>query len=222
MITQIRENLCAVGRAYKAFKQAFVFGKITDALFADFEKSLRDSLGEYEIVYDYIWGKDSLNIDGVTKNYIPQTGDTVVMDISVGKNGVWCDVCRTFFVGEPTKEQRAVYEMVKRSLRVGHNALKVGARASEIYRAVNSVYEENGKRLVHHAGHRIGEKPLLQPQFLSENEDLLVCGGIYTVESGLYEDFGLRLENDYLLKENGAEDLFEGILPLDIKEYILK
>jgi hypothetical protein len=42
------------------------------------------------------------------------------------------------------------------------------------------------------------------------------------VESGLYCDFGIRLENDYLLNTDGAVDCFEQLLPLDIKEYVLK
>ena len=218
----IERQLKAVSFAYKEFKNAFKYGKTVDELFAVFEQSLKNSLGEYEIVYDYIWGKESVNIDGVTKNYIPQVGDTLIMDISVKKDGLWCDVCRTFFVGEPSEEQRSIFELVKESLRAGHKALKVYAKASDIYFAVNSVYALNGKKLVHHAGHKIGEKPLMQPQFLADNETKLDCGELYTVETGLYENFGIRLENDYLLQKNGAEDLFEELLPLDIKEYVLK
>ena len=214
--------LQAVSLAYRAFKNSYKDGRSTDELFLIFEKSLKDTLGEYEIVYDYIWGKDTLNVDGVTKNYIPQVGDTLIMDISVGKDGVWCDVCRTFFVGEPTAEQRAVYELVKSSLRAGQNALKLGAKASDIYKAVNTVYALKGKTLVHHAGHKIGEKTLMQPQFLSGNMAELVVGELYTIESGLYEDFGIRLENDYLVTQNDAEDLFEELMPLEIEEYILK
>ncbi len=219
---QIKNTLKAVAAAYKDFQNAFAQGRTADELFAAFEDSLKRSLGEYEIVYDYIWGKDTLNIDGVTKNYVPQAGDTLIMDISVKKNGVWCDVCRTFFVGEPSEAQRTVFELIKQSLRAGHAALKAGAKACEIYRSVNTVYELSGKTLVHHAGHKIGEAPVMQPQFLDGNETPLVCGDLYTIESGLYEDFGIRLENDYLLTENGAKDLFEELLPLNIKEYILK
>ncbi|MBO5411691.1 MAG: aminopeptidase P family protein [Clostridia bacterium] len=217
-----REILKAVSVAYQAFKHAFAIGKNSDELFSVFENSLKQSLGAYEIVYDYIWGKDSLHIDGVTQNYLPNQGDTLVMDISVGKDGVWCDVCRTFFVGEPTKRQAEVFQMVVRSLRQGQASMKVGARALDVYRAVDGVYALHGKKLIHHAGHRIGEKPLLQPQFLEENETLLENGKVYTVESGLYEEFGLRLENDYYLTDGEAVDLFEDLLPLDIKEYILQ
>lgn len=218
-----REILYSVGRAYRDFASAFEYGKTSDELFGAFKQSLDNSLGSYEIVYDYIWGADSLGIDGVTIGYVPKAHDTLIMDISVGVDGVWCDVCRTFFVGEPSDEQIKAYKTVLASVRAGHKALRDGVEARDVYAAVNTVYESVGKSLVHHAGHRIGEAPLLQPQFITENNDKLVVGNTYTVESGIYEDFGIRLENDYLISEEGAEDLFEDILPLDeIKEYILK
>lgn len=220
-MSDINKILQAVAVAYRDFKNAFRPERSSDELWDSFQNSLRGSLGEYEIVYDYIWGKDTLNIDGVTKNYIPKTGDTLIMDISVGKDGVWCDVCRTFFVGTPTERQRSVFERVKQSLREGHKALKAGAKARDIYQNADTMYALNGEKLVHHAGHRIGKKPLLQPQFLADNETPIVCGELYTVETGSYEDFGIRLENDYLITEDGAEDLFEHLLPLDIEEYIL-
>jgi Xaa-Pro aminopeptidase len=84
------------------------------------------------------------------------------------------------------------------------------------------VHERQGKTLVHHAGHKIGESCLMQPQFLLDNNTALQVGDFYTVESGAYQNFGVRLENDFLLTEDGAEDLFEEILPLNIEEYILK
>ncbi len=219
---EIKTILTAVSKAYKDFQSAFRVGKTTDELFLAFSSSLEKSLGKYDIVYDYIWGKDTLNIDGVTKVYIPKTGDTVIMDISVGVDGVWCDVCRTFFVGEITDNQKEVFELIKQSIRAGHSALKVNAKASDIYSAVNAIYEKESKTLVHHAGHMIGEKPLMQPQFLLENHTLIESDKTYTIESGLYEEFGIRLENNYLVNDKGAEDLFEELLPLDIKEYILK
>ena len=218
-----RTILLAVGKAYRDFAASFEYGKTTDELFVAFKQSLDESLGEYETVYDYIWGADTLGIDGVTKNYVPKDGDTLIMDVSVGVEGVWCDVCRTFFVGEPSDKQIEAYNTILASVRAGHKALCDGTEARDVYAAVNAVYESVGKSLIHHAGHRIGEAPLLQPQFLTEKSEKLVSGNTYTVESGLYEGFGIRLENDYLVNKTGAEDLFEDILPLDnIKEYILK
>ena len=217
----VLENLIAVAKAYKEFKNCFEYGKTTDQLLENFKKSLDVSLGEYEIVYDYIWGKESLNIDGQTTGYYPKDGDTLIMDISVGKDGVWCDVCRTFFVGEISKEQEQTFEFLKKALNVGQKAIKKGAKACDVYNAVNGEFLKIGKTLVHHAGHQVGEKPLMQPQFLTDNNTLLELGKVYTIEPGLYEKFGIRIENNFLLTEDGAVDLFEELLPLNIKEYLL-
>lgn len=217
-----RDILCAVANAYRHFRASFSYQKSSDELFDAFCDSLTQELGEYEIVYDFLCGKDTVNVDGITKGYFVQPGDTVLMDISVGKDGVWCDVCRTYFVGGITEEQRRRFEMIRSSLRAGERALRAGAVARDIYGAVNAVYEQQGETLIHHAGHRIGSAPLLQPQFLSENDTALLAGETYTVESGLYRDFGIRLENDFLLTNNKAADLFEDLLPLCVEEYILK
>lgn len=218
----ILDNLKAVAKAYKQFKNHFEYGKTTDELFENFKRSLDESLGEYEIVYDYIWGKDSLNIDGQTTGYYPKVGDTLIMDISVGKNGVWCDVCRTFFVGEISQEQEETFEFIKNALRVGQSAIKKGSRACDVFNIVNQEFLKIDKKLIHHAGHQVGEKPLMQPQFLAENTALLEIGKFYTIEPGLYNRFGIRIENNFELKEDGAVDLFEQLLPLNIKEYLLK
>ena len=218
----ILDNLKAVAKAYKQFKDRFEYGKTTDELFENFKSSLDESLGEYEIVYDYIWGKESLNIDGQTTGYYPKDGDTLIMDVSVGVDGVWCDVCRTFFVGEISKEQEKTFDFIKHALRVGQRAIKKGVRACDVFRAVNEEFLKIDKTLVHHAGHQVGDQPLMQPQFLPENTEFLEFGKYYTIEPGLYDGFGIRLENNFELKEDGAVDLFEQLLPLNIKEYLLK
>ena len=218
---ELQTLLLATVHAFEAFANHFTLTKTSDELFEPFTRSLTQELGEYDILYDYIFGEDSLHIDGVSRNYMPQVGDTVIMDISVGRNGVWCDICRTFFVGEVSEEQERVYEMVKRSLRRGEAALRSGATARDVYRAVNAVYRENGKKLVHHAGHRIGEQALLRPQFLPDNTTPIEAGNAYTIESGCYDGFGIRLENDYWVGEDETENLYEPMMSLDIKEYVL-
>ena len=141
---RILKNLTAVKNAFSAFKNAFSLGKNTDELFEVFKNSLDNELGSYEILYDYIWGEDTAGIDGVTKNYTPKIGDTAILDISVKYGGVWCDVTRTFFVGEPTKEQVNRYEMLKSAIKNGETALKHGAKASEVYNAVNGELQKSG------------------------------------------------------------------------------
>ena len=163
----------------------------------------------------------AVNIDGVTKNYIPKAGDTLLIDISVKVDGGWCDVCRTFFFGEPSEKQKKTFDLIVRSIKAGEEKLISGAKARDIYRAVNSVYEESGKKLIHHAGHKIGSRAMMQPQFLEEKTGKIKEGEFVTIESGLYEAFGMRMENDYIVEKDGAKNLFEDLMPLDIKEYVI-
>lgn len=218
----IKSLLEAVAKAYSAFKQGYQKELDCGELFKNFTASLDETLGEYELKYDYLCGKDSVNIDGISEGYVPNTGDTIIMDISVGKEGVWCDVCRTYFIGVVNEEQKTCYEMIYRSIKAGERVLKAGASACEIYKAVNIDYEKCGQTLIHHAGHRIGSEPLMQPQFLAEEPTPVEEGDLVTIESGSYVDFGIRLENDYYIDKDGAENLFEDLMPLRIEEYILK
>lgn len=215
----IRKSLEAVAIAYKNLKNSYYKGKNIDLMLAEFLSSIEERVGACGFKYDFLCGKDTVNIDGVTKNYIPKTGDTLLIDISVKIDGRWCDVCRTFFFGEPSEEQKKTFELIVRSIKAGEEKLSSGAKASDIYRAVNSVYEESGKALVHHAGHKIGSRAMMQPQFLEEKTGKIKEGEFVTIESGLYEKFGMRMENDYIIEKDGAKNLFEDLMPLDIKEY---
>lgn len=222
MKDKIIKNLTAVKNAFESYKKSFKWGTPCEKLFKNFTKSLKKELGEYKIKYDYICGKDSLNIDGHSSGYLLKEGDTIIMDISVYHDGVWCDVTRTFFVGSVSEEQKAVFDLIIRSIRAGERALKSGVKAEELFSAVNGEYLKEGKRLVHHAGHKIGSRCLLQPQFLPQKSRRLKEFDLVAIESGLYQDFGIRLENDYLVQKDGCKNLFEELMPLDIKEYVLK
>lgn len=213
--------LYAIKNAFNAYKSAFDISKPSEELFKNFTRSLDMELGEYKLVYDYIGGKDSVNIDGQTSGYYFKKNDTIIMDISVYHEGVWHDVTRTYFVGGYTKRQEEVYNLIKRSLKAGESVLKAGVKACDIYNAVNGEYQKEGLTLVHHAGHLINEEVVAQPQFLKEKTGEVQLGSVVALESGLYNEFGIRLENNYLVLDNGAENLFETLMPLNIKDYVL-
>lgn len=222
MKEKIIKNLTAVKNAFESYKKSFRWGTPCEKLFKNFTKSLKKELGEYKIKYDYICGKDTLNIDGHSRGYLLKEGDTIIMDISLYYDGVWCDVTRTFFVGGVSERQRAVFNLIVSSIRAGERVLKSGVSAEEVYNAVNGEYLKEGELLVHHAGHKIGSRRLLQPQFLPQKSKRLKEFDLVAIESGLYKDFGIRLENDYLVKNNGCKNLFEQLMPFEIEEYVLK
>ena len=218
---KIEEALLVIKNAYNAFKNAYKQGITTDELLEVFIGEIKKSLPNCELEYDFIAGEETKLIGGVTTNYVPKLYDPILIDISVKNGGVWCDVCRTYFVGDITSAQLEVYEMIKRSIKAGERVLKAGAKVNELYNAVNGEYEKCGYNLVHHSGHQIETAPVEKPLFVASGNEILK-NGFYTIESGLYKDFGMRLENDYYVDESGATNLFENLMPLEAKEYILK
>ena len=221
MKEKIVKNLIAVKNAFDAFKRNFNKDVPCEKLFENFIHSLDKDLGDYQIKYDYLCGKDTINVDGESKGFCLRDGDTILMDISVGYDGVWCDVTRTFFVGNVKDTQKHIFDLIVKSISVAEKIIKSGVCACDIYSAVDSVFKADGKKLVHHAGHKIGEQPLLQPQFIEQNQTKLNEFDYIAIESGFYGEFGIRLENDYQVLEKGAEDLFSQLMPLNIEEYIL-
>ena len=213
--------LRAVKNAFNAYKNAFDTTKPSEELFKNFTLSLDCELKDYKIVYDYICGRDSVNIDGVTSGYYLKPNDTIIMDISVYHEGVWHDVTRTYFVGGYTSEQLEVYNLIKRSIKAGESALKAGVSGEEMYKAVNREFKKEGLNLVHHAGHLISKEVVSQPQFLEGKTACVYAGDIVAIESGLYNGFGIRLENNYLVMETRADNLFEDLMPLNIEDYVL-
>lgn len=221
MKNMIERQLQVAAKALENYKNKFDIRLTSDELFENFKCVLEKDLKNYELAYDYLCGKQTTEIDGVTRGYRLQKGDTIVLDVSIKYDGVWCDVCRTFFVGTPAAEQVKAYKMLQDSVRAGEKLLIPGTKASAIYEAMNRVFKKSGYVLFHHGGHGVGEQALMEPRFVADSDERIEKDKIYTIESGVYDNFGIRMENDYFTGENGTRDLFEKLMPLDMKEYIL-
>ena len=63
--------------------------------------------------------------------------------------------------------------------------------------------------LVHHAGHGIGLEHPEPPILVPESRDVLLAGDVVTLEPGVYLQGvgGIRIENNYLVTDNGCERL---------------
>lgn len=185
-------------------------------------KTYKEKLGTYSFKGDIIAGYRSSIGEGDATDNVIQKGDSIILDLLPRKDGVCCDVTRTFFVGNPSNEQIKVYNTVKNALEKTEKILKVGIKACEIYEYMKEQLKPYEATFFHHAGHLIGYRRLMQPQFLPDKNDKLKVGDIVTLEPGVYikGKFGVRLENDYLITENGYKKLFD--YPLDIEKFIIE
>ncbi len=180
----------------------------------------RSFLGSFTFNGDIVAGKNSAIGEGTGTDYVIRSGDSVILDLLPYKNKKCADTTRTFFVGEPSALQRDVYNTVKHALCEVEKILKPGIRACDIYREMRERLKPYEDTFFHHAGHLIKARRLCQPQFLPNKSARLRVGDVVTLEPGIYikDEFGVRLENNYLITENGCKNLFE--YPLDIENFI--
>lgn len=148
---------------------------------------------------------------GLPTDYRLKTGDLYTLDYSVVLDGYRSDFTNTLSVGEPSAEIRELFAICQAGMKGGEGALKAGAKASDVYAAVNKPYVEAGKTALftHHAGHGIGlahpEAPILVP----DSTDILLAGDVVTLEPGAYQPGvgGMRIEHNYLVTDSGYERL---------------
>lgn len=142
---KLEKQLLATAKAFRAFKTKFGYGKSGEELLKPFFRSLEERLGAFETEFDFLIGKDTVNIDGKSFGAYAEAGDTIIFDVSVKFNGRWSDVCRTFFVGEMNGLQKSTYKSINSTISVGKGSLENGGEAKKIYEAVNACYAKSGK-----------------------------------------------------------------------------
>jgi Xaa-Pro aminopeptidase len=135
-----------------------------------------------------------------------QAGDIVVMDVGARYMNYCADVTRTIPVsGTFTPRQLEVYTAVWDASVAGAATLKPGASIRDAHNAARAVLAERDldQYFLHGVGHGLGLFVHDTPGFRGE----LTPGMVVTIEPGVYiaeEELGVRIENDWLITEEGA------------------
>jgi Xaa-Pro aminopeptidase len=149
-----------------------------------------------------------------------QEGDAVVMDFGGVAGGYWSDITRTVFVGDPTDEQRHVYDLVRGAQEVAFATVRPGVACEEVDRAARAVIEEAGygDRFIHRTGHGIGIELHEPPYIVAGYTTPLEAGMTFSDEPGIYlpNRFGVRIEDQIEVTHEGARRLNEASRELRI------
>jgi len=144
-------------------------------------------------------------------DYMIKAGDSLLIDIGVRWGSLCSDITRTFFLEQCSDEQSAAYETVKAANQAGHDATRPGATAHDVDDAVMKVLEaaDFSGRLASKTGHGLGRAVHEAPYIVRGNPQVLEPGMVFTNEPGLYkaEAFGIRIEDDVLVTEDGKRIL---------------
>lgn len=170
---------------------------------------------------DIVGGVRTAEIEGYATDYVLKDGDTLILDLQFKYQGVWTDTTRTFFVGTPAPEIAKAYELCLCAKKAGENALKDRACANDVYSAVRNAFAPFEENFPHHAGHLFGIERVMQPQFLPERNEIISLNDFVTLEPGIYfkDKFGIRVEDNYIVAENGAQNLF--LYPLELEYFVI-
>ena len=221
---QIQKALECNRCAYERIRTTAAAGMTEQAVWEEILSAWEEAAGEpvREHVYDLVSGERAAQIGGPATDRVLQKGDCLIADLLPKYRDGWCDTTRTFFIGEPDEEVRKAYGVLLEAIRVGEACLKPGVTGGEIFAAVDAFLKEKGyPGLPHHAGHAVGKTEQDDPDFLAGVDQPLCAGMVVTLEPGIYLEGknGLRVENNYLITETGAENLFS--YPEELEYFII-
>ena len=177
----------------------------------------------HAFIGDFVGGVRTGAIEGPATDLVLQKGDMFICDLSVRRGDFWSDTCRTFFLGEPTPEQRAAYAAAREVQQLGESIVRAGVVCEDVKTAAERLLAGRGfgGHMPHHVGHLVGPEPYLKPEFEAGDRTVLAEGSVCTLEPGNYFEgaWGLRIENDYAVTAAGLENLFD--YPRDIEYFIV-
>lgn len=128
-----------------------------------------------------------------------RAGDVVICDFGCEVDSYVSDITRTVCIGDPTEEQRKVYEIVLKAHKAARAAIKPGVPFQEVDRAARAVITEAGygEFFIHRTGHGVGMNVHEAPNVVEGETRTLQPGHCFSIEPGIYLPgrFGVRIEN---------------------------
>ena len=147
-----------------------------------------------------------------------EQGDFVTMDFGAKKDGYCSDMTRTVAVGFVTDKMRKVYDTVLEAHLKSREAARAGMTGIELDKIARDIIYNAGYegRFGHGLGHSLGLEVHEEPRAALTGKTILKENVIMTIEPGIYlpGEFGVRIENMVLLKNDGNENLTHS--PLDL------
>jgi Xaa-Pro dipeptidase len=157
-------------------------------------------------------GESSALPHGSAKPQVIREGTIVLIDDGCTVEGYQSDISRTFVLGKPTDKMRKVFDIVHRAQAAALKQARPGVEAQSVDAAARKVITDAGfgpdyKYFTHRVGHGIGMDGHEWPYLVRGDTLALKPGMAFSDEPGIYirGEFGVRLEDDMHITENGAE-----------------
>ncbi len=197
-------------KAYAAAFQALKVG-MTQNQFSDLIAAAHARLGFQGRAGVQVGEFSALPHGSVTPQVIRE-GAALLIDGGCSVEGYRSDISRTFVLGKATDKMKQVFEIVQRAQKAAVDTARPGVEAQAVDAAARKVIVDAGygpdyKYFTHRLGHGLGMDGHEWPYLVRTNTLKLQPGMTFSDEPGVYipGEFGVRLEDDMLITENGAE-----------------
>ncbi len=158
------------------------------------------------------FGENSAFPHGSIVPQVIRDGTLIMMDGGCTVEGYQSDITRVFVFGKPSDKMKKVFEIVHRAQTTALKTARPGVECQAVDAAARKVISDGGygpdyKFFTHRVGHGIGMDGHEWPYLVRGNTTLLAGRMTFSDEPGVYipGEFGVRLEDDMHITENGAE-----------------
>src|SRR5437868_12941910 len=144
--------------------------------------------------------------------------DCVLPSLEVaGPGGHWVEVSRAICPGEPSDDTRRMMESYEEYYAVAREALRDGASAHDVHRAVSKGFAHRGYKLGHVTGHSIGMTMIEWPKIGEGDETELRTNMVFSMHPHTISQDGracLYMQDTWLVTADGGVPLAD--LPMKI------
>lgn len=199
-------TLAAYEATYLAVKDGMTQPQVEDLV-----RQAHEKLG-FQGYADVQVGEFSAFPHGSVTPQVVHEGTIVLMDGGCVVEGYQSDITRTYVLGKASDKMNQVFDIVHRAQSAALAAARPGVECGSIDAAARKVVIDAGygpdyKYFTHRLGHGLGMDGHEWPYLVRGNPEKLQANITTSNEPGIYirGEFGVRLEDDMHITENGAE-----------------
>jgi len=199
-------TLAAYEAAYHAVKDGMTQPQVEELV-----RKAHEQLG-FNGGADVQVGEFSAFPHGSVAPQVVHEGTIVLMDGGCTVEGYQSDITRTYILGKASDKMKSVFDIVHRAQSAALAAARPGVECGAIDAAARKIITDAGygpdyKYFTHRLGHGMGMDGHEWPYLVRGNPAKLETNMTTSDEPGIYirGEFGIRLEDDMHVTENGAE-----------------